>query len=300
VLGAVDAGGTNLVCAVGTAPDDLRAHACIPTTTPPETLGRAIEFFRAHGREALAAVGLASFGPLDLDPASPTTGWITDTTKPGWSRVDIAGAFRRALAVPVAIDTDVNGAALGESRWGAGAGFDPIVYVTVGTGIGGGAVVGGRRLHGLVHPEMGHMRIPRDPSDRFAGACPFHGGCLEGLASGAAIRERRGAPGEALAIDDPVWAFVARYLALGLVNIIVVLSPQRIIVGGGVMRHPQLLARVRAEVTTRLAGYVRAPVVIDAIEKYIVAPELGDRAGVLGALALAHDAIGDIPPGGSR
>lgn len=290
-VGGVEAGGNKIVCAIGTGPDDVRAEACFPTTAPAETLARAVDFFRAHAaREPLAAIGIACFGPLDLAPDSATAGFITDTTKPGWSRVDVAGAFRRGLAVPVVIDTDVNGAALGEWRWGAGAGADPVVYVTVGTGIGGGAIVGGRRLHGLVHPEMGHMRIPREPADLFPGACPFHGDCLEGLASGPAIQARRGLPGEALTVDDPVWGLEARYLALGLVNVIAVLSPQRIIVGGGVMRHPHLLARVRDEAQKILAGYVRAPAVTGAIERYIVPPGLGERAGVLGALALAQEA----------
>ena len=274
------------MCAVGSGPDDVRAETSFPTTSAVDTLTRAVEFLHAH---AVSAVGIASFGPLDLDANSPTAGFITDTPKPGWSRVDIAGAFRRALAVPIAIDTDVNAAALGECRWGAGAGRDPVVYVTVGTGIGGGVVVGGRPLHGLVHPEMGHMRIPRDSADSFTGVCPFHGDCLEGLASGPAIRARRGLPGEALSVDDPVWALEARYLALGLVNVVTVLSPQRIVVGGGVMRQPGLLGRVRAEVQRLLAGYVRAPAVVDAIEDYVVAPALGERAGVLGALALAQE-----------
>jgi fructokinase len=275
-----------VVCAVGTGPRDVRAECRIPTTSPGETLGRAVDFLRAH---AVTAVGIASFGPLDLDPASPTAGFITTTPKPGWSRVDVAGAFRRALAVPVTIDTDVNGAALAEWRWGAGAGCDPLVYVTVGTGIGGGAVIAGRPLHGLAHPEMGHMRIPRDASDVFPGACPFHGDCLEGLASGPAVEARRGLPGEGLAVDDPVWTLVARYLALGLANIVTVLSPQRIVLGGGVMRQPTLLARVREQVQAILAGYVGAPVVSDAIERFIVPPALGERAGVLGALALAQE-----------
>jgi len=266
----------------------LTAQTSIPTTTPAETLARVVDFFRAM---PVAAIGVASFGPLDLDPGSPTAGFITATTKPGWSHVDVAGGIGRALGVPVSIDTDVNGAALGEQRWGAGVGFDPLVYVTVGTGIGGGAVIGGRRVHGLVHPEMGHMRIPRELTDTFAGACPFHADCLEGLASGRAIRERCGLPGEALAADDPVWELEARYLAFGLVNVISVLSPRRIVIGGGVMRQPRLLARVRGEVRTILAGYVRSPAVIDAIEQYIVPPALGERAGVLGALALAHDTI---------
>lgn len=289
VVGGVEVGGSKLVCVSGTGPTDVRADACFATTTPKATLARAIDFFRAQG--TLGAVGVASFGPLDLDPASATAGWITETPKPGWSHVDVAGAFRRALGVPVALDTDVNGAALAEQRWGAGAGFDPVVYVTVGTGIGGGAVVGGRRLHGLVHPEMGHMRVARDPADAFPGVCPFHGDCLEGLASGAAIGARRGAPGERLPIDDPVWALEARYLALGLVNVIAVLSPQRLIVGGGVMRHPRLLSWIRAEVKSLLAGYIRATPATDGIDGYIVPPALGERAGVLGALALAYETI---------
>ena len=282
------------MCGIGTGPHDLRADACFPTTTPAETLARAVEFFRSHARGApCAALGIASFGPLDLDPSSPTAGFITETPKPGWSGADVAGAFRRALGVPVAIDTDVNAAALAEQRWGAGTGYDPLVYVTVGTGIGGGALVNGRPLHGLVHPEMGHMRIPRDPSDTFPGACPFHRDCLEGLASGRAIRERRGLPGDALAVDDAVWTLVASYLALGLVTIVSVLSPRRIIVGGGVMRHPHLLSRVRQNVQRLLAGYVRARVVLDAIDEYIVAPGLGARAGVLGALTLGHALIAE-------
>ena len=285
-VGGVEAGVAKFVCAVGTGPHDIRAETCFPTTSPDETVGRAVDFFRAHG---VTAVGIASFGPLDLDASSPTAGFITDTPKRGWSRVDIAGAFRQALAVRVVLDTDVNGAALAESRWGAGVARDPLVYFTIGTGIGGGAIVGGRRLHGLIHPEMGHMRIPRDPADAFAGACPFHGDCLEGLAAGPAIRARRGLPGEALAVDDPVWALEARYLALGLVNVVTVLSPRRIIVGGGVMRQPSLLGRVREQVQAILAGYVRAPAVVDTIEEFIVPPALGERAGVLGALALAQE-----------
>jgi fructokinase len=199
----------------------------------------------------------------------------------------MVGPLRRALGVSVAIDTDVNAAALAEWRWGAGVGADPVVYVTVGSGIGGGALVDGRPLHGLVHPEMGHMRIPRVPGDDFAGACPFHGDCLEGLASAPALRARRGLPPEALAVDDPVWALEARYLGLGLANIVTVLSPRRIVLGGGVLKHPTLLARVRVEVQAALAGYVRAAAVTERIEELIVAPALGERAGVLGALALA-------------
>jgi fructokinase len=280
-VGGLETGGSKTLCAIGTGPDDVRADACFPTTSPRETLSRAVDFFRAHA--PLTAIGIASFGPLDLDPGSPTAGFITETPKPGWSRTDVAGPFRRALQVPVSIDTDVNGAALAEWRWGAGRGFDPLVYVTVGTGIGGGAIVGGRPLRGPAHPEMGHMRVPRDPADAFPGACPFHGDCLEGLASGAAIRARQGLPGEVLTVDDPVWALEARYLALGLANVVTVLAPRRIIVGGGVLRQPSLLGRVRTEVRAILAGYVRMP------EELIVPPTLGERAGVLGALALAQE-----------
>ena len=280
-VGGLETGGSKVLCVVGTGPADVRAHADFPTTSPAETLNRALDFFRAHA--PLTALGIASFGPLDLDPRSPSAGFITATPKSGWSHVDVAGTFRRALQVPVAIDTDVNSAALAEWRWGAGAGCDPVVYVTVGTGIGGGAIVGGRPLHGASHPEMGHMRVPRHPDDPFAGACPFHGDCLEGLASGAAIRARRGLPAEALTVDDPVWALEARYLALGLANIVATLSPQRIVVGGGVMRQPSLLARVREEVRALLAGYIGMP------EGLLVPPALGERAGVLGALALAQE-----------
>lgn len=283
-VAGLEIGGTEVVCAVGRGPDDLHAERTLPTTTPAETLTAAAAFFRAHATRApLAALGVASFGPLDLDPGSPAFGSITATPKPGWSGTDVRGTLARALGLPVAIDTDVNGAALAEARWGAGREADPLVYVTVGTGIGGGAIVGGARVHGLVHPEMGHMRVPRDPADAFAGACPFHGDCLEGLASGAAIRARRGLPGEGLAVDDPVWTLVARYLAFGISNVITVLSPRRIVMGGGVMRHSTLLARVRAEVDATLGGYVRAA--------DLVAPALGERAGVLGGLALAQELL---------
>jgi fructokinase len=297
VFGGIEAGGTKVVCAVGTGPDDLRAETVIPTAAPGDTLSAAVEFFRDYSRDRglIAALGIAAFGPLDLDPASPTWGRVTTTPKPGWAGADLAGPFRAALGVPVAVDTDVNGAALAEYRWGAGRGADPFVYVTVGTGIGGGAVVHGRPLRGLVHPEMGHLRIPRDAAaDRFPGACPYHGDCLEGLASGEAMRRRWGAPAEALPAAHPAWDLEARYLALGLVAAIAVLSPRRIAVGGGVMRAAHLLPRVRREVVALLAGYVDSPALREGaggVEAYVVPPALGERAGVLGAFALAADAL---------
>ncbi|MBN1178362.1 MAG: ROK family protein [Anaerolineae bacterium] len=290
--GGIEAGGTKFVCAVGSAPDNLSAETRFPTTTPEETIGRAIAFFAAqHAKTPLAAVGIAAFGPLDPNPASPTFGFITNTPKPGWAHTDFAAAIRRALGVPVGFDTDVNGAALGELRWGAAQGLDTFVYMTVGSGIGGGAVVNGRLAHGLLHPEMGHMCLPHDRQrDPFPGVCPFHGDCLEGLAAGPALEARWGQRAETLPPDHPAWLLEAHYLALGLVNVICTLSPQRIVVGGGVMTQPHLFPLVRREVQTLLNGYVKAPAILEQIDSYIVPPGLGDRAGVLGALALAQHA----------
>jgi fructokinase len=236
-------------------------------------------------------LGIAAFGPLDPNPASPTYGRITSTPKPGWANIDFAGPVGRALSLPVYFDTDVNGAALAEGRWGAAQELDTFIYLTIGTGIGGGAVAGGRLLHGLLHPEMGHVRLPHDwQQDPYAGHCPYHGDCLEGLAAGPAIGERWGQRAETLAPDHPAWALEAHYLALGLVNFIVTLSPQRIILGGGVMEQPQLFPLIRRRVLELLNGYVQSPRLLEGIDMYIVPPALGNRAGVLGALALAQQA----------
>ena len=279
LVGGVEAGGTKLVCAVGRG-RDVMAETRIATTSPAETLADAIAFFKDHA--PLAALGVASFGPIDLDPRSPAYGFITTTPKPGWAHTDVVGPLRRALGVPVAFDTDVNAAALAEQRWGAARDATSVVYVTVGTGIGGGAVVNGRPVHGLVHPEMGHARIPHDrAADPFAGACPHHGDCWEGLAAAPALAARWGRPSETLPDEHPAWELEARYLALGLVNVILTLSPERVVLGGGVLARAGLLARVRAQVAALIHGYVRAA--------DIVAPALGDRSGVLGALALAAD-----------
>ena len=293
LVGGLEAGGTKVICAVGTGPGDVRAEARLPTTTPPHTLRRVAEFFTAQAaRTPLAALGVASFGPLDLDPCSPTFGCITTTPKPGWTGVDLLRPLRQALGVPVAIDTDVNGAALAEHRWGAGRGVDSLVYVTVGSGIGGGAIVHGRPVHGLVHPEMGHLRVPHDRAlDPFPGVCPHHGDCLEGLASGPALAARWGQPPDALPDDHPAWALEAHYLALGLANVVVVLSPHRIVIGGGVMARPQLYPLIRSTLVALLAGYVQTPALSEGIDDYVAAPALGDRAGALGALALAHTVV---------
>ena len=284
--GGIEAGGTKFVCAVGTAPDDVR-ETRFPTTTPDESINRAIAFFREQPR--ITAIGIASFGPIDLHPDSPTFGYITTTPKPGWANTDLAGAIKRALGVSIGFDTDVNVAALGEQRWGAAQGLDTFIYLTIGTGIGGGGLSSGKLLHGLIHPEMGHIRLPHDLArDPFPGACPYHGDCLEGLASGPALEKRWGARAETLPPDHPAWKLEARYLALALVNFICTLSPQRIILGGGVMEQAQLFPLIRREVQRLLNGYVQSPMIIENIDAYIVPPGLGKRAGVLGAIALAE------------
>jgi fructokinase len=289
MFGGIEAGGTKFICAVGTGPDDLETLQ-IPTTTPPATIEACIEFFRAR-RSALEAVGIASFGPVDLNPDSWTYGYITSTPKAGWRNCDIAGSIRKRLEVPVGFDTDVNGAALGEARWGAAQGLSDFLYLTVGTGIGGGAVASGRVVHGLVHPEMGHIRVPHDRDrDPFEGACPFHGDCLEGLASGPAIERRWGTPARDLPPGHPGIALEAEYLALGVVNWVCTLSPQRVVLGGGVMQREELFPLLRRRLLELLNGYVEAREITECIDRYVVPARLGGRAGVLGALALAETA----------
>ncbi len=292
IFGGIEAGGTKFVCGVGTCPQDLLVVS-FPTTSPEETVGRACRFFREQIGDALSAVGIASFGPVDLEPESDTYGFITSTPKPGWQNYDFAGTVRRALEVPIGFDTDVNAAALAESRWGAALGLADFIYLTVGTGIGGGAMVGGRLLHGLMHPEMGHIRIPHETAqDPFPGNCPFHGDCLEGLASGSAIRERWGKSADDLANDHPAWELEARYLGLALSNFICTLSPRRIIMGGGVMERNHLFPMIRQQVQSLLSGYVQKRGLCDEIKGYVVPPQLGKHAGVLGAIMLAQSAAG--------
>lgn len=292
--GGIEAGGTKFVCAVGTGPEDIREEVRFPTTSPAECIEKSIAFFRPYREQGeLGAIGIACFGPLDPDPASPTFGYITTTPKPGWGNVDIAGPIRKALGVPVGFDTDVNGAALGEGAWGAARGLDTFVYITIGTGIGGGAMVNGTLVHGLLHPEMGHVFVPHDRArDPFEGGCPYHGDCLEGLAAGPTIEKRCGQRAETLPADHPVWDLEAEYLAYGLIPQIYILSPQRIIMGGGVMEQAHLFPRVRRRVREILNGYVQAPAIQEDIDNYIVPPALGNRAGVLGAIALGQRAAG--------
>jgi fructokinase len=293
LVGGLELGGTKAVCVVGTGPDDIRAEARVPTTAPAETLGRIVGFFaRQAAEQPLAALGVASFGPLDLDPRSATFGFITTTPKQPWRQFDLVTSLRQALGTAIALDTDVNAAALAEHRWGRGRDVDVLVYVTVGTGIGGGVLVAGRPLHGLVHPEIGHLRVPHDRGrDAFDGVCPHHGDCLEGLASAPALAARWGQAPERLPDDHPAWALEAEYLALGLANVVLTVSPQRIVLGGGVMARAGLLPLVRTRLRAVLGGYVQSRALDEGIDDYLVAPALGERAGVLGALALARDTV---------
>ncbi len=280
LYGLVEAGGTKFVLGIAAGKDDMRETIRIPTTTPDETVGAMCDWF-AH-RGPLAAIGVASFGPLDLDPASPTWGHVTATTKAHWSNTDIAGPLKAACDCPVAINTDVGGAALAEYRWGAGQGQKIMLYFTIGTGIGGGAIIDGQILHGLSHPEMGHIRVPRHTADHdFPGTCPFHGDCLEGLASGPAIKARWGASLSDLPKDHPAHHIIAWYLAQMVVTMQAVFEPGRIIMGGGVMGTPGLIDRVRAQASALGNGYARG----DAGD-VVCLPGLGDQAGLLGALAL--------------
>lgn len=290
LYGGIEAGGTKFVCAVGSGPDDIRDQVRFPTETPEKSIGRAVDFFRQQqDGEALAAVGIASFGPIDPDPHSSTFGYVTTTPKPDWADTDFGGEVHRALGLPVAFDTDVNVAAFGEHRWGAAQGLDTFIYLTVGTGIGGGGMVNEGLIHGMMHPEMGHIRVPHDRErDPYAGNCPYHGDCLEGLASGPAIEERWGERGEALPPEHPAWGLEAHYLALGLTNFILPLAPQRIIMGGGVMQQEQLFPMIRENVQNLLNGYVQVPQIMEKIDEYIVPASLGGRSGVLGAIGLAE------------
>src|SRR5688500_11972272 len=293
LYGGIEAGGTKFVCSVGTGPDDLRAEVTIETTRDPqETIGPAIGFFEEQaGKAPLAAIGIASFGPIDLDARSATFGFITSTPKPGWRFTDLVGPVRAAFGCPVGFDTDVNGAALSEHRWGAAQGLDTFIYLTVGTGIGGGGLVQGRPMPGLVHPEMGHILIPFDRGrDQHPGVCPYHGACLEGLASGPAMQARWGRPAETLPADHEAWELEAHFLALGLANLIMTLSPERVVLGGGVMHQEGLYPLIRDEVRALLNGYIQAPAILERPHEYVVPPGLGDRAGVLGAIALAQQA----------
>lgn len=288
-FGCIEAGGTKFVLGILTGAGEIEALHRIETTTPAETIGGALDWMSAQCDRVggLAAIGIASFGPVSLDPDAPDFGHITATTKPGWSGTSFARVFADRFGVPIGFDTDVNGAALAEYRWGASQGSSVSAYVTVGTGIGGGAIIQGRPHKGLNHPEMGHIRPPRhrlDPS--FEGVCSFHGDCLEGLASGPAIKARWGQMLSDLPDGHPAHEIVAWYLAHMVVTLQAVMEPARIVLGGGVMATPGLLARIRREADLLGGGFFRG-----RASEIVVAPALGDKAGLLGGLALAQDAL---------
>lgn len=292
MFGGVEAGGTKFVCAVGETPGDLIVTR-IPTSSPGETLAQVAAFFEPYESQ-LQSIGVASFGPIDLRRESPTYGFITATPKPEWANTDMLGEIRRQFELPVGFDTDVNGAALAEHRWGAGKEVDTLIYLTLGTGIGGGIVIHGQPVHGLVHPEMGHIMLSKAPNDSYRGACPFHGDrCFEGLASGPAIQERWGQKAELLDFDHPAWRLEADYIAQALTTYICTLSPERVIVGGGLSVKEGLIEEVRERVSVLLSGYVRSESIQGNIDNYIVLPELAGNSGVMGAIELAKDAMGE-------
>ncbi len=301
LVGGIEAGGTKFVCAIGTATGSILARERFATAATPQTTVAACRVWFARQQEQLQtpirALGIGSFGPLDL-----ATGTITTTPKAGWQGFPLAQAFAEGVGIPVVIDTDVNAAALAESTWGAGIGCDPLVYVTIGTGIGGGAVVNGTLVHGALHPEMGHLRLPPAGGDGFAGACPFHGACWEGLCSGPALARRWGLPAEELPADHPAWRVAADEIATGLTALMYVLSPQRIVLGGSVPKGGRLggdgfFRLVRDAVRRIDNGYLAAT---SDLDRFIVPPALGDDAGVRGCFALALRAVSRrVPDAGS-
>jgi len=289
--GGIEAGGSRFVCATGSGPDDLQTVVEFPTRRPVETIADAVAFFNRQRREGaeLLALGVGAFGPIELDPGRPDFGYITSTPKPGWQDVDLVGELARGTGLPVQIDTDVNAAARAERLWGAARGLEHFLYATVGTGIGVGAYVGGRLLHGAHHPEMGHVMLPIDPEEPggFNGTCPYHGCCAEGLASGASIVARWGERLDGLPEDHPAWRIEANYLGTFLAGLVLVLQPERIVIGGGVMNEV-LLDRVRDVLAARLGGYRLTLAARHEIDRFLVLPGLGSRAGVLGAFAVAR------------
>ena len=292
IYGGIEGGGTKFICAIGNEKGEILNQTRFPTGSPTETLDHSVAYFQqqilTYG--SIEALGVACFGPLDPHPTSPTYGYILPTPKPGWSNTDVVGKLQSALEVPVAFDTDVNGAALGEWTWGAAKGLDNFLYFTIGTGIGGGGMVEGHLVHGLLHPEMGHIPLPHDrASDPFDGNCPFHGDCFEGLASGSAINQRWGQSAETLPADHPAWDLEAEYIAMALQGFICTLSPQKIILGGGVFQQPGLLPLVREKTLARLNDYVQSTAITQQIDTYLVKPGLGSNAGICGAIALAKN-----------
>ena len=293
-FGGIEMGGTKIICLVARSPREIIAEERIPTTYPDETIQKIINFFNPFKKtDKLSAIGIASFGPADLDKSSPTFGYITSTPKPGWKNFNLYDSIYQGLELPVCLDTDVNAAAIGEQFWQTNNQFlDPFIYVTIGTGIGVGVIVNGLPLHGLIHPEAGHMLIPHDKSkDPFPGGCPVHHDCWEGLASGPSLQKRWGQPAETLPLDHPGWELESDYVAYALLNLIYVYSPRRIVLGGGVAQHQGLIEDVRNKVVKYNNGYIQSSFLQEKIDEYIRMPVLGHRSGALGAIAMAIKSI---------
>jgi len=291
LFGGIEAGGTKFVCVLGTDPENILFEKRFPTTSPEETIQFTIDFFQEKKNEfgfEIASIGLGCFGPVDLNLYSKKYGYITTTPKPGWSDIDIVRPIEYALKVPIIFDTDVNAAAIGEGKWGAGINLDNFVYFTIGTGIGAGAIINHQPVHGLIHPEMGHILLVKNPLDRYKGKCPYHANCFEGFASGPAIEDRWGTSAASLPPTHPAWDMEADYIAQALCNIICTLSPQKIILGGGVMQQFHLFQKIRQKTKDYLNGYIPADIILENIDEYIVPPKLGNKAGMLGAIAMAQ------------
>lgn len=294
-LAGILVGSSKFTCAIGKINQqndiEIKNKIIIPTSTPQETLPQAIKFLQAvHAETPIKAIGIATFGPIDLDQNSPHYGYITTSPKPGWGYCDILGTFKNVFNVPVGFDTNVNGAALGEFRSGNAQGLDTFIYITIGSGIGAGGMVSGKLMHGLIHPEIGHMLVPQDHDDNFEGICLYHGNCLEGLAAGPAMQKRWKVKAALdLPSNHPAWDLEAKYIAMALVNCILVLSPQKIIVGGGIMKQKELLPKIHVKVKQYLNGYIKHEKILNNIDEYIIDGKLGKEAGIVGAIALAEE-----------
>ena len=290
LFGALEAGGTKMVCAIGDENGNILERVSIPTGTPENTMPPMIEFFKGKG---ISALGIGCFGPVDLDKKSPTYGYITSTPKLAWTNYPIVAEFEKALGVPVGFDTDVNAAALGEATWGCTKDVENSIYITIGTGVGVGVIANGKPYHGMIHPEGGHILLARHPEDPMVGSrCPFHENCMEGLAAGPSLEKRWGVKGAELAGRPEVWEMEAWYIGQAITNYIMILSPERIICGGGVMHQPVLLPLIRKEVARQMNGYIKGKG-MDDLDNYIVGVSLNDNQGAMGAVKLAMDALAE-------
>jgi len=283
LLGALEAGGTKMVLAIGNEHGEILEQRSIPTENPAVTMKEIADYFKEKKVEAL---GVGSFGPVDLDRNSKTYGYITSTPKLAWVDYDIVGYLKKELNIPIGFDTDVNASALGEATWGCMKGLSSGIYITIGTGVGVGVFMNGSLLHGMLHPEAGHILLAKHPDDNFSGVCPFHPNCFEGLASGPSIEKRWGKKAYELNNEPKVWEMEAFYIAQGIVNYILTLAPHKIVLGGGVMHQEQLFPLIRSKVLELLNGYVKTAQIAD-IEHYIVPASLKDNQGIMGCIKLA-------------